>query len=199
MLSGKAYMTEKLPAYLGALTLIFLVGTVIARIRLMKSKGISAMKFGQLDRSDFLIPPFMLFYFYLVFANAFSWPSPAHQVLFTSSAVQWLGVLGCLAGLGMLVWSLVSFGQSFRVGIDVDRPGGLITSGAFAVSRNPIYVGFFCVLLGQFLIFPNWLLLVYLAGVVLLVHRQVRREEDFLKIQFGQPYAEYCRRVRRYL
>ena len=60
----------------------------------------------------------------------------------------------------MRVLSLVSFGNSFRDGIDVDEPGRLVTTGIFAVSRKPIYVGFFVFLLGQFLVFPNWVPLI---------------------------------------
>jgi protein-S-isoprenylcysteine O-methyltransferase Ste14 len=69
----------------------------------------------------------------------------------------------------------------------------------FAFSRNPIYVAFASILLGQFLIFPNWILLVYIGAATWLFHRQVLREEEFLKQHYGQEYAEYCQRVRRYL
>jgi protein-S-isoprenylcysteine O-methyltransferase Ste14 len=55
------------------------------------------------------------------------------------------------------------------------------------------------VLLGQFLVFPNWLLLIYLAVATWLFHRQVRREEAYLAQRYGAEYAEYCARVRRYL
>ncbi len=78
----------------------------------------------------------------------------------------------------MLFASLVSFGRRIRVGIDVDQPDKLETTGIFAVSRNPIYVGFALVLVGQFLVFPNWVPLIYLAAGLLLFHRQVLREES---------------------
>jgi len=95
--------------------------------------------------------------------------------------------------------SLVSFGRSFRVGIDVDAPDQLVTTGIFAYSRNPIYVGFFLVLVGQILVFPNWVPLVYLAAGTWLFHRQVLREEQFMRQQYGDQYAAYCQRVRRYV
>jgi protein-S-isoprenylcysteine O-methyltransferase Ste14 len=85
------------------------------------------------------------------------------------------------------------------VGIDVDHPDKLITTGVFAFSRNPIYVAFAFILLGQFLIFSNWIVLAYLIAGVWLFHRQVLREEGFLKDHYGQEYAAYCQRVRRYL
>lgn len=185
--------------YFGALTIIIMMGTVLFRVTMLKRRGVEAMKFGQLDKTDFLIPPFALFYFYLVFAAAFDLPTVSQQEFFPSEIISWLGVFACLAGLSLLWWSLVSFGQSFRVGIDTEHPDRLITSGVFAFSRNPIYVGFACILLGQFLIFSNWLLLIYMLAGVWLFHRQVLREEEYLIKHYGQEYLDYCDRVRRYL
>jgi protein-S-isoprenylcysteine O-methyltransferase Ste14 len=183
---------------LGALILVLMIGMVVARVQILRRQGVAAMQFGKLDRTDFLIPPFALFYFYLVFAHAFGWPTPANSVLFESASIAWLGVVFCLLGLAGLLWSLVSFGRSFRVGIDTERPGGLVTTGVFAHSRNPIYVAFAMILLGEFLIFPNWILLVYLLAAVWLFHRQVLREEEYLKGHYGEEYRKYCRNVRRY-
>ena len=81
----------------------------------------------------------------------------------------------------MLFLNLVSFGNSFRVGIDQDHPDKLVTTGIFAFSRNPIYVAFGLILLGQFLVFSNWILLVYLVAAIWLFHRQVLREEAYLR------------------
>ena len=156
------------------------------------------MHFGKIDKTDFLIPPFALFFFYTVFAAAFNLPLST-QEFFHSEVISWVGVILCLAGLILLLLSLISFGKSFRVGIDVDLPDKLVTTGVFAFSRNPIYVAFAFVLLGQFLVFPDWILLTYLAAGIWLFHRQVLREEAFLRNQYGQEYAEYCNRVRRYL
>ena len=188
-----------MPGYFAALTIVLMFGMVLTRVLLMRSRGIEAMKFGTIDKTDFLIPPFALFYFYLVFANAFNLPAPSRQAFFRSELISWIGVFLCLAGLLLLLWSLVSFGQSFRVGIDTEHPDKLITSGVFAFSRNPIYVAFALILLGQFLIFPNWILLVYMAAGIWLFHRQVLREEEYLRKHYGKEYLEYGNRVRRYL
>src|SRR5262245_38173751 len=185
--------------YLAALTIVLLLGMVLTRVILMSRIGTRALHFGNLDKTDFLIPPFALFYFYTVFAAAFSLPLVSTQVFFQSEVMAWVGVALCFGGLILLLVSLVSFGQSFRVGIDVDHPDKLVTTGVFALSRNPIYVGFACFLLGQFLVFPNWILLLYLVAGIWLFHRQVLREEAFLREHYGQEYVEYCKRVARYL
>jgi len=188
-----------MPKYLAVLTIVLMMGLVMTRVLQMRRQGIAAMQFGKLDRTDFLILPFALFYFYLIIASAFDLPTVSRQEFFHPVIIACVGVFLCAAGLTLLLWSLVSFGESFRVGIDVEHPDRLITGGAFAVSRNPIYVAFALILLGQFLIFPNWLLLVYMAAAVWLFHRQVLREEEYLEHHYGREYFEYSARVRRYL
>jgi protein-S-isoprenylcysteine O-methyltransferase Ste14 len=185
--------------YFGPLTIVLLLGLVGSRVLLMRSKGIQAMNFGQTDKKDFLIPPFAFFYFYLVFAAAFNLPTVSRQELFHSGVASSAGVLVCLTGLLLLLLSIISFGKSFRVGIDQTHPDKLITTGIFAFTRNPIYVAFGSVLLGQFLLFSNWILLVYLFAAIWLFHRQVLREEQYLRGYYGQQYSEYSNRVRRYL
>ena len=185
--------------YFALLTILLLIGVVVSRVALMRRHGISAMLFGKLDKKDFLIPPFALFYFYQVFAGAFSLPAVSKQQFFDSEIVSWIGVLFCLMGLILFLLSIISFGSSFRVGIDVNHPDKLVTTGVFAISRNPIYVAFWIVLFGQFLVFPNWILILYLCAVTWLFHRQVLLEEAFLKEHYDQEFIEYCARVRRYI
>jgi protein-S-isoprenylcysteine O-methyltransferase Ste14 len=185
--------------YFAAGTIVLMMAMVITRVLMLRKKGIEAMKFGKIDKTDFILPPFALFYFYLVFANAFNLPTISRQEFFHTDLVRWIGVFFCLAGLALLLWSIISFGKSFRVGIDTGHADQLITTGAFAFSRNPIYVAFAGILAGQFLVFPNWLLLIYIIAAVWLFHRQVLREEDFLKKHYGQEFLQYCSRVRRYI
>jgi protein-S-isoprenylcysteine O-methyltransferase Ste14 len=188
-----------MPEIFAAVTLMLLIAMVITRALLLKRQGIQAMNFGKTDKTDFLIPPFAFLFFYMVFANAFGWRMVSTQRFFDSAMLAWTGVLFCFTGLLLFLWSLVSFGRSFRVGIDAWQPGKLVTTGAFAATRNPIYVAFALILLGQFLVFPNWIILLYLIAGFWLFHRQVLREEEFLEKHYGEDFLEYARRVKRYL
>jgi protein-S-isoprenylcysteine O-methyltransferase Ste14 len=136
-------MRWAVPGYLAAATIVLLVGMVVTRVLLLRRVGTRAMHFGGIDKKDFFIPPVALFYFYIVFAAAFGWPLFGGTRFFRSDAVAWVGVGLCCGGLLVMLASLISFGRSFRVGIDVDRPDELVTTGVFAWSRNPIYVAFF--------------------------------------------------------
>lgn len=188
-----------MPNYFGALTLVLMFGIVLTRVFLLRRQGIAAMKFGQIDKTDFFIPPFALFYFYVVFAAAFAWPSVTGQYFFRSVTIAWIGVLFCFIGLSLLLWSIVSFRQSFRVGIDTNHADALVTDSIFGFSRNPIYVAFAVILIGEFFILPNWITLIYIVAATWLFHRQVLREEEYLRTHYGQAYLDYCNRVRRYL
>src|SRR4051812_10224081 len=115
--------------YLAASTIVLLLGMVFTRVYLLGKSGTRAMHFGRIDRTDFLIPPFALFYFYTVFAAAFDLPSASTQIFFHSEVLSWTGVLLCFVGLVFLLLSLVSFGESFRVGIDVGHADKLVTTG----------------------------------------------------------------------
>jgi protein-S-isoprenylcysteine O-methyltransferase Ste14 len=187
-----------MPKYFAALTLVLMVAIVVIRVFVLRRQGIQAMKFGDIDKTDFLIPPFALLYFYVVLAAAFNWPTFSKQEFFHSNVISWVAVLFCVMGLLLLLWSIVSFRQSFRVGIDADHPDKLITDGVFAVSRNPIYAALAIILISEFLILPNWITLIYVAAAMWMLHRQVLREEDYLRRHYGQAYLEYCNRVRRY-
>jgi hypothetical protein len=121
-----------MPRYLATLTIVLLLGIMLARVAMLRRQGVRAMNFGKQDKTDFLIPPFAFFYFYLVLADAFGWRTVTRQRFFASGAAGWLAVAFCLAGLLLLFWSLVSFGRSFRVGMDDETPDKLVTGGVFA-------------------------------------------------------------------
>lgn len=184
--------------YFAVATVIILILLVISRVILMRRMGIRAFMFGEMDKKDFLIPPFVLLFFYIILSGAFGLPILGSE-LFKSGIAGWVGVAVCIAALAFFLLALISFGKSFRVGIDEEHPGSLVTSGVFAFSRNPIYTAFGLVLLGIFLIIPNWILLIYLVLGIWLFNRQVLREEDSLKKIYGEEYLVYCKRVRRYL
>jgi hypothetical protein len=92
-----------MPRSLAALTLLLLIAMVLTRVVVMKRHGVRAMYFGRIDKMDFLIPSFALFYFYVVFAAAFGFPAVGRQEFFHSEITQWAGVLFCVAGLALFL------------------------------------------------------------------------------------------------
>ena len=80
------------------------------------------------------------------------------------------------------------------------QPARLVTSGAHALTRNPIYLSLTIVYLGAALAlgraWPLPLLALPWASINWVV---IPFEEARLSKTFGQDYADYCRRVRRWI
>jgi len=185
-------------AYFGFVTIILLVVLVLIRTRTLEKQGIEAMDFGKKNRNDFYILPFAAFYFYIIIANTFNLPTIKGQELFESQTLSWMGVTLCFLSFLFFLWTLLSFRKSFRVGLVENKEQGLITTGAFSISRNPIYLSFAIMLVGQFLIFPSWILLIFLIIAIFRFHQQVVKEEKFLTEQYGDEFISYRKNVRRY-
>src|SRR3954452_15130243 len=76
----------------------------------------------------------------------------------------------------------------------------MVTWGVYAFSRNPMYLGGFIMLLGCAIFASNALAFAFLPAYVLYINRfQIAPEERVLASLFGQPYAAYQARVRRWL
>lgn len=171
---------------------------VMARVVLLRIRGLHPIKFGQQDKRDFAIIPFALFYLYVILSRVLTLPH-AGTLLFHSNMVSVVGIAVCSLAILMLAWSLISLGQSFRMGIDDDQPGELVTSGVFTLSRNPMYTALDGILVGIFLIVPNWILLIFVILGFWMYNREIRHEETALQKIYGTQYLQYCQKVPRYL
>jgi protein-S-isoprenylcysteine O-methyltransferase Ste14 len=186
---------------LSFLALVLFFGLLGGRAAMLRKKGIRAIVFGDTNRSDFLLIPVFLALAYTILACAFGLPMPYWLIrpFWVSPPIVWLGLLLAAVALSGFALTLQSFGDSFRVGIDEKKPDKLVTTGMFAISRNPIYVCFLLFFLGQFLVNPNAALAIAVLLLSLAIHRQILREEAFLAPHYGEEYASYRKRVRRYL
>jgi protein-S-isoprenylcysteine O-methyltransferase Ste14 len=113
-----------------------------------------------------------------------------------------LAALVALAGLGLMALAAWTMWRA-RTTVNPLRPeraAHLVTSGVFARSRNPIYLGDALILLALALAFGNWLNFLLLPLFVVCIDRgQIAAEERALQRLFGDEYRAYCARVRRWL
>jgi protein-S-isoprenylcysteine O-methyltransferase Ste14 len=125
-------------------------------------------------------------------------PSSLDSQLLNSFPAKIAGVALITSGLVILVSAYASFGDSWRVGFDVKTPGALVTTGIFALSRNPIYVFLGLWFIGVFLINGTLIFLIFALLAIAVLHWQILQEEKFLVRLYGQPYQNYCARIGRY-
>jgi protein-S-isoprenylcysteine O-methyltransferase Ste14 len=97
-------------------------------------------------------------------------------------------------------WSLWLF-HRHETGLLPGQPTHeMIEEGPYRLSRNPLYVGLLALYLGLALLSPTfWALVLFPAAVLLVLWGAILPEERFLHERFGATYADYTRRVRRWL
>jgi protein-S-isoprenylcysteine O-methyltransferase Ste14 len=83
--------------------------------------------------------------------------------------------------------------------VAVDDPHQLLTTGPYALSRNPMYLGWALLHLGSALVAGSGWLLAAVPPAAWAAHREVLREERRLEARFGDEFARYRAAVPRYL
>lgn len=117
---------------------------------------------------------------------------------------------GILAYLALLLWpvGILAILWCFRdftfkghgTPLPIDPPKELVASGPYRYVRNPIYVSVILILLGHFLWFGFWWLLVYSGLAFLATHIFIiLYEEPNLRDRFGASYEDYLSKVPRWI
>ncbi|MDP6414864.1 MAG: isoprenylcysteine carboxylmethyltransferase family protein [Gammaproteobacteria bacterium] len=76
----------------------------------------------------------------------------------------------------------------------------LITTGLYAWTRNPIYLGFCLFNIGIGIASNSfWILITFIPGAFLVYYIAIAKEEAYLQEKFGDEYRDYVARVRRWL
>jgi protein-S-isoprenylcysteine O-methyltransferase Ste14 len=98
-------------------------------------------------------------------------------------------------GVGLALWAVRAARE-----MDISTPDTLLTEGPYAISRNPMYVGWILIYMGIALVTNSLWILALLAPVAAYIHFvDVLGEERALEQEFGEAYRAYRQRVRRYL
>lgn len=109
------------------------------------------------------------------------------------------GSVGVL-GIALAFISQLAMGASWRIGVDAGERTALVTTGPYAIVRNPIYTSVLLFLAGLALLVPNALMLAAWPLAVIGVQLQVRLvEEPHLTALHGDAYRAYLKRVGRLL
>ena len=127
-------------------------------------------------------------------------PRLAGGTMSTDHLVDAIGIAVALAGeaLRVLVIGLVYItrgGQNRQVWAN-----SLVDTGMFAHIRNPLYLANLLLFLGLSIVHNGWAMYLIVVPFFILVYICiVAAEEEYLYGRFGQTYADYCRRVPRWV
>ncbi len=108
----------------------------------------------------------------------------------------------------LLAWGYLQYRLSgdYRIaraggppGMSQGRPDQLVTTGVYALTRNPMYMGHLVFLTGLTLVTRSPVALAVTAGLVHWFDERARTDDRRLRAMFGRPYEEYAARVPRWL
>lgn len=155
---------------------------------------------SKIDHPGVYIPPPLLYaaiFLSAVFIQRFI---PLNKNFFYTTASKVIGVIIIIISLFFNFPALRQFFKTKNTVITVKPANSLQTTGIYSVSRNPMYVSLLLVYTGLSFLIGNWWNLILLPLLVLIIQEYViKREEKYLVRRFGQQYADYKTKVRRWL
>ena len=105
-----------------------------------------------------------------------------------------------IGGVVLAAWGIVTFRRAGTAVIPHQAASQLVMTGPYRFTRNPMYVGLTIEYIGGAAVINSaWPLILLPLVLVVLVRRVVSREEQYLSDAFGDQFAAYRLRVRRWL
>jgi len=122
---------------------------------------------------------------------------PDYQIIYFP--LNFAGLPLCFAGFVLMGKSRDLF-KKHQTTLAITQSTALIQEGVFSKSRNPMYIGMFLLLTGIGICFGNLLSILVPFIFILLVHFVfVLKEEKLMAQEFGPEYANYRKRVSRWI
>lgn len=111
--------------------------------------------------------------------------------------IRWVGAVVMAAGGAIAAWGVGSLGRNLTPGTEPLPGADLVTTGAYAHVRHPIYTGVVLLLAGYTLAWSNWTLGLVMGFIALqYLQAKASAEERWLLERFP-GYKTYMRQVPR--
>jgi protein-S-isoprenylcysteine O-methyltransferase Ste14 len=153
------------------------------------------------DNPGVFIPPPLFYAFIFLLSFLLQGRFTIRRAFFFHSRVaNIIGIVFIIVGFVLSFSALRLFFKSKNSVVTIKPATSLQTSGIYSISRNPMYTSLLMVYSGLALIFGNWWTLILLPVLFLLIRFLViLPEERYLSRAFGNGYAEYKKKVRRWI
>jgi len=114
------------------------------------------------------------------------------------AGVEAAGIASYVAGCALMMWALLTLRSRYQLGGMAPRPrDALVTDGAYALMRHPMYAAALAMTLGLALALQSLACLGVLGAYVLMLGRLMPLEETGLRSAYGEAYQAYARAVPR--
>lgn len=114
--------------------------------------------------------------------------------------VSYIGLAAVAIGFLIVITAARDFERGRTTIKPFEQSTTLITGGPYRFSRNPMYLGMVVTLFGVAVLLGTPAAFAPIPVLIrLLTQRFIRIEESMLMDMFGEDYAAYCRKVRRWI
>lgn len=156
---------------------------------------------GIADRPSTLPWPPILYCIAIVLAVALGWLVPLPWIGQPMSDMLFaIGLIVAAGGLALDIVSVRTLLRHRTTFSPIAAAGHLVTTGPYALSRNPIYLGNTLIMIGAGLASGiAWFLLLALVAAFATQKLAIEREERHLDARFGKRWRDYAKKVRRWI
>ena len=147
-----------------------------------------------------IVPPPVQFAVVFLVGIGLDWLAPGRPAWMAIGAMRWAGLALTVAGCALAAAAVGRFVLRRTTLDPTGQPSRLVASGAHAWSRNPMYLSLTVVYIGVALALGRaWPLILVVFPWASMNWAVIPFEEARLSATFGHDYADYCRRVRRWI
>ncbi|MCF6320689.1 MAG: isoprenylcysteine carboxylmethyltransferase family protein [Rhizobiaceae bacterium] len=111
-----------------------------------------------------------------------------------------LGIVLIVGGFTLDIYAIRALMKHKTTVMPTKGADKLVSSGPFALSRNPIYLGNTILTFGLGIAFANpWFFIAAIAAALATNYLQIIPEEKHLEYRFGKQWRTYSKKVRRWI
>jgi len=205
------------------LTFYFIAGAYILQLielvflPIPSEISIFQSKISRMDNMDSIIytknyrrPPVMLIIFFIISIIYFVISPFLHifKIYFLTFPIlipdSWFEVTHIIGTTLILFGSLtnfitVIFLRNYLMSFSSKHKMSVYNKNFFRISRHPITISMYVIMLGILIIFPTILMVLSYIIILIYIHIQIKNEENYLIQKFGREYLLYKNQVPRYL
>jgi protein-S-isoprenylcysteine O-methyltransferase Ste14 len=193
MMDGDSFTADKAWQWAAYLWRLLMVVWIVMWFGMKKAKKLET--WGERAQHEL----FVLLGFWLLFAGSWNWGWPNYRLLPNVSQVWAAGLVLTAAGIAISLWARLSLGSNWSGTVTLKQDHQLVSTGLYRWIRHPIYTGILLAMFGTAMIRGQLVGWLGTAMVLTAFYFKARREEKFLREEFGPGFDEHVRRTGMFL
>jgi protein-S-isoprenylcysteine O-methyltransferase Ste14 len=187
-------IAEPLPIF--SAKLAWIVFAIYWTVSAFKLKAVKQRESGS-QRLQHLLPLAVAYILLLTTGRDFGWLSK--RFVPNVPALSVFAVALTAAGVAFAIWARWHLGSNWSGAVTLKADHELIRTGPYRTIRHPIYTGMLLAVIGTALALGELRGILSFLIILAAFYRKARREERFLKQEFGEKFAAHVQSTGMFL